>query len=111
MKRVLSVLIGLAFLWLALQALAISQEEPPKTGDKKFDSYLKMMNEEAKGDPEGFFRRLSERHNVPEQDIRQAKEKHGLDFAETYMVTFLARRTNRNMNEVAEQYRLNKGKG
>lgn len=111
MNRVISVLIGLAFLLLLVQGLAFSQEETPKTGDKKFDSYLKMMNEEAKGDPEGFIRRLSERHNVPEQEIRQAKEKHGLDFGETYMATVLARRTNRNVNEVAEQYRQNKGQG
>lgn len=111
MNRVISVLIGVAFLLLLVQGPAFSQEETPKTGDKKFDSYLKRMNEEAKGDPEGFLRRLSERHNVPEQEIRQAKEKHGLDFGETYMATVLARRTNRNVNEVAEQYRQNKGQG
>ncbi|MGB9906903.1 MAG: hypothetical protein ACPLRR_05895 [Candidatus Saccharicenans sp.] len=82
-----------------------------RPGDKKFDTYLKKMNEEATGDPEGFIRRLSERHNIPEQEIRAAKEKHGLDFGDTYMATVLARRAHWNVSEVAEQYKQNKGQG
>ena len=83
MKKILCALTCLVFLGLLFQAISFAQAETPKTGDKKFDSYLKSINEEARADPEGFIRRLSERHNVPEQEIREAKEKHGLDFGET----------------------------
>ncbi len=111
MKKILSILTCLIFLALLVQCLSFAQEETPKTGDKKFDTYLKRINEEAKGDPEGFIRRLSERHNLPEQEIREAKEKHGLDFGETYMATVLARRSNRKVNEIAAEYKQNKGQG
>jgi hypothetical protein len=94
-----------------VQAISFAKEGTPKTGDKKFDSYLKRINEEAKGDPEGFIRRLSERHNLPEQEIREAKEKHGLDFGETYMATVLARRSNRKVGEIAAEYKQNQGQG
>ncbi|MGQ9801335.1 MAG: hypothetical protein ACUVRL_06705 [Candidatus Saccharicenans sp.] len=111
MKKLVIGLSCLVFLAFLVQSYSFAQEESPKTGDKKFDSYLQRMNEEAKGDPEGFLRRLSERHNVPEQEIREAREKHGLDFGETYMATVLARRTNRKVGEVAEYYKQNKGQG
>ncbi|MDD8031010.1 MAG: hypothetical protein PHQ25_03320 [Acidobacteriota bacterium] len=111
MKRILGFLTCLFFLALLVQSLSFAQEETPKTGDKKFDSYLKRINEEAKSDPEGFIRRLSARHNLPEQEIREAKEKHGLDFGETYMATVLARRTNRKVVEIAAEYQQNKGQG
>lgn len=111
MKKIFAGLTCLVFLFLLLPGSLIAQEENPKTGDKKFDSYLKRMNEEAKEDPEGFIRRLSERHNVPEQEIREAREKHGLDFGETYMATVLARRTNQRVAVIAEQYKQNKGQG
>ncbi|MBP6059412.1 MAG: hypothetical protein KA522_01415 [Candidatus Saccharicenans sp.] len=111
MKKILSILTCLIFLALLVQCLSFAQEETPKTGDKKFDTYLKRINEEAKGDPEGFIRRLSERHNLPEQEIREAKEKHGLDFGETYMATVLARRSNRKVGEIAAEYKQNQGQG
>ncbi|MDI6849575.1 MAG: hypothetical protein QME69_07260 [Candidatus Saccharicenans sp.] len=111
MKNIFVGLTCLVFLFLLLPGSLIAQEENPKTGDKKFDAYLKRMNEEAKGDPEGFIRRLSERHNVAEQEIREAREKHGLDFGETYMATVLARRTNQRVIAIAEQYQQNKGQG
>lgn len=111
MKKILCALTCLVFLGLLFQAISFAQEEAPKTGDKKFDSYLKSINEEARADPEGFIRRLSERHNVPEQEIREAKEKHGLDFGETYMATILARKSNRMVLEVAGEYKQNQGQG
>ncbi|MCX8159727.1 MAG: hypothetical protein N3G18_02195 [Candidatus Saccharicenans sp.] len=111
MKKILRGLTCLLFFFLMIQINLRAQEEGPKTGDKKFDAYLKRMNEEARADPEGFIRRLSERHNVPEPEIREAREKHGLDFGETYMATVLARRTNRSVSEIAGQYKHNKGQG
>jgi len=79
--------------------------KPRRPKIKSFELCFPGMNEEAKVDTDEFFRRLSERLNVSEQEICDAKEKNGLNFGETYMATVLARRTNRNRYEVAEQYR------
>ncbi len=111
MKKILSILTCLIFLGLLVQAISFARQETPKTGDKKFDTYLKSMNEEARADPDGFIRRLSERHNLPEQEIREAKDQHNLDFGETYMATVLARRSNRKVGEIAAEYKQNQGQG
>ena len=111
MKKLLIAAAGLAVLALLAQGLANAQEASAGTGDRKFDAQLTKLRNEAKADPEGFLRRLSERHNIPEQEIREAKDKNGLDEADTYMATALARRTNRRVGDVAAEYKQNKGQG
>ena len=112
MKKVPISTVVLAFLAALFLGRAYAQQPAGAgTGDKKFDAQLKALNEEAKSDPEGFLRRLSQRHNIPEEQIRQAKEKNGLDDADTYMATALARRAKRPVGDVAAEYRKNKDQG
>jgi len=111
MKKLLIAVIGLVFLVLLLQVSAQAQPTARGTGDRQFDAQLKRINEEAKGDPEGFIRRLSERHGIPEQEIREAKARHGLDAADIYMSTVLARHANRRVGDVAAEYKQNQGQG
>jgi len=109
MKRILSAATCLAFLGLLVQGAAFTQQT--KTGDRKLDSYLKKIDEQAKADPDGFFRQLSLKHNIPEVEIRQARERHGFSYGDTYMATALARRANRRVGDVAAEYKQNQGKG
>jgi hypothetical protein len=111
MKKLLTAATCLIFLALLVQGTASAQHVSKATGDKKFDAQLQKINEEAKADPDDFIRRLSERHNIPEQEIREAKAKHGLDDADIYMATTLARRTHRRVGDVAAEYKQNQGKG
>ena len=111
MKKSLAVAMGFVFLAVLALGVANAQQTTPGTGDKKFDAQLRKINDEAKADPEGFLRRLSERHNIPEQEIREAKEKNGLDDANTFMAATLARRTHRRVGDVAGEYKQNQGKG
>lgn len=111
MKKLLIAATGLVFLALLVQVSAYAQQAAPGTGDRKFDAQLKRINEEAKADPDGFIRRLSERHGIPEQEIREAKARHGLDDADTYMSTVLSRHANRRVGDVAAEYKQNQGRG
>ena len=111
MKKLLTTAVSLMFLAVVTLGVANAQQTTAGTGDRKFDIQLKKLNEEAKADPEGFIRRLSEKHNIPEQEIREAKQKHGLDDADIYMATALARRTNRRVGDVAAEYKQNQGQG
>lgn len=111
MKKLMIAVMGLVFLALLAQAAVPAQQTAPGTGDRKFDAQLKSINEEAKADPEGFIRRLSERHGIAEQEIREAKAKHGLDAADIFMSIVLARRANRRIGDVAAEYKQNQGKG
>jgi len=111
MKKFTAMTIGFVFLALLVQVVAYAQRATPGTGDRKFDAQLKRINEEAKGDPDGFIRRLSERHGIAEQEIREAKARHGLDDADIYMSTVLARHANRRVGDVAAEYKQNQGQG
>ncbi|HOW85787.1 MAG TPA: hypothetical protein P5119_01335 [Candidatus Aminicenantes bacterium] len=112
MKKVPISAVVLAFLAALFFGRAYAQQPAGAgTGDKKFDAQLKALNEEARSDPEGFIRRLSQRHNIPEEEIRQAKEKNGLDEADAYMATALARRAKRPVSDVAAEYRRNRDQG
>ncbi len=46
-----------------------------------------------------------------EEEIRQAKERHGLSYGDTYMATALARLSKRPVGSVAEGFSQNRGRG
>lgn len=81
------------------------------TGDRVLDSVLGKINSQAKADPDGFIQQLSTRHNIPEQEIRQAQETHGLEPADIFMATALAQASHRPVLEVAGEYKKNEGRG
>ena len=83
----------------------------PDTGDRKLDSLLGKINKEAKADPEGFLKQLSQKHDIPEEEVRKAKEHHGLEAGDIYMATALARRTRRPVWDIAAEYKQNQGRG
>ena len=109
MKKFLTAATCLVFLALLVHGVAFAQQTT--TGDRKLDSLLGKINERAKADPDGFIRQLSQKHNVPEEEIQQAKERHGLSYGDMYMATALARRTNRPVGDVAAEYKQNQGRG
>ena len=82
-----------------------------RTGDRQLDSALQKMDIEAKADPDGFLKQLSAGHGIPEANIRQAQETHGLGPADIFMATALARASHRPVLSVAEEYKQNQGKG
>lgn len=111
MKKIFAAVGSLIFLAVLALGVANAQQATAGTGNKKFDAQLKALNDEAKTDPDGFLRRLSRHHNVPEEEIRQAKRDHHLDDADVYMATVLARRANRRVGDVAAEFEKNKGQG
>jgi len=109
MKKFLSATTCLIFLALLVQGVAFAQQA--KTGDRKLDSWLGKINERAKADPDGFIYQLSQKHNIPEEEIRQARERHNLSFGDTYMATALSRLSKRPVGVVAEDFNKNQGRG
>ena len=109
MKKFLTAATCLVFLGLLVHGATSVQQA--KTGDRKLDSLLAKINEKAKADPDGFIRQLSQKHNIPEAEIRQAKEKHGLSYGDTYMATALSRLSKRPVGAVAEDFGKNQGRG
>jgi hypothetical protein len=109
MKQFLTAATFLVFLALHFQSVAFALQT--STGDWNLDSLLGKINERAKADPDGFIQQLSQNYGIPEEDIRQAKEKHGLSDGDTYMATALARKTNRRLGDLAAEYKQNQGKG
>lgn len=109
MKKLLAASAGLFF--LVGVAHGMGSKPSGSTGDKTLDSTLEKINIEAKADPDGFIEHLSLRHNIPKQEIQQARETYGFGAADTYMATALAKITNRPVLSVAEEYKKNQGKG
>ncbi len=109
MNRTLAWTLGL----LVVASLAHADVTPTttQTGDRKMDAILGRMNAEAKADPDAFVTRLSTMFKVPEQDVRQARDTHGLDPAGLYMSAALANATQKPMMTVAEDYKKNPGRG
>jgi len=108
MKKFLTAATGLIFLALLVHG---ATDQQARTGDRRLDSYLGKINEKAKADPDGFFGQLSLKHNIPENEIRQAKEQYGLSYGDTYMATALSRLSKRPVGVVAEDFNKNKGRG
>ena len=109
MKKFLTAATCLIFLGLLVHGVAFAQRTA--TGDRKLDSLLGKINQEAAADPDGFFHQLSQKHNVPEQEIRQARERHNLSYGDTYMAAALSRISKRPIGVVAEGYKQNQGQG
>jgi len=109
MKKLLAASVGLVF--LVGMAYGMGSKPSGSTGDRQLDSTLEQINIAAKADPDGFIKQLSSRHNIPEQEIRQAKEAYGLGAADLFMATALAKKTHRPVLSVAEKYKQNQGKG
>lgn len=109
MKKFLTAVTSLVFLGLLVQGAAFAQRAA--TGDRKLDSLLGKINQKAAVDPDGFIRELSLRHNVPEAEIRQARERHNLSYGDTYMASALSRISRRPIGVVAEEYKQNQGRG
>ena len=109
MKKFLTAATCLIFLALLIHGAAFAQQA--KTGDRKLDSWLGKINERAKADPDGFIYQLSQKHNIPEVEIRQAREQHNLSYGDTYMATALSRLSKRPVGLVAEDFNKNRGRG
>ncbi len=98
-------------IFLALLASGIAFAEQANTGDRKLDSLLVKIDERAKADPDGFFLRLSQKHDFPEGEIRRAKEQYDLSYGDLFMATGLALKINRPVGDVAAEYKQNQGRG
>lgn len=109
MKKLMATAAGLIILALLAHGAAVVR--PSNTGDRDLDSLLGKINDRAKADPDVFFRQLSQQHNIPEEEIRQAKERHSLSYGDTYMATALSRLSKRPVGAVAEEYKRGQGKG
>lgn len=106
-KKMLVGSVGLAF----VVGLAYGMDTSFGTGDRKLDSTLEQLNIAAHADPDAFLRRLSSMHNIPEQELRRARDAYGLGGADLFMTTVLARDTRRPVHSVAEEFKRNQGKG
>ena len=109
MKKLL--VVSLALVLTGGQAYGLGTQPPGVTGDRGFDSILQNLSVSASADPDGYYRDLSARNGIPEQDIRQAKDRYGLNYSDLYMASALAKATHRPILGVAEDYHQNQGKG
>jgi hypothetical protein len=92
-------------------APGVASAQRTATGDRKLDSLLGKINEQAKADPDGIVHQLSLRHNIPEEEIRQVRERHHLSYGDTYMAAALSRISKRPIGVVAEEYNQDQGRG
>ena len=109
MKKFLTVLAGLIFLGLFVRGTVSAQQ--PKTGDRRLNSLLGKIDTRAEAEPDVFFQQLSQKHNIPEQEIRQAKERNGLSYGDIYMATALSKISRKPVGAVAEDFHRNPGRG
>ena len=109
MKKFLIVVAGLIFLGLFVRGAASVQQS--KTGDRRLNSLLGKIDTRAAAEPDVFFHRLSQRHDIPEQEIRQAKERNGLGYGDIYMATALSKISKKPVGAIAEDFRQNPGRG
>ena len=109
MKKLLAA--SVALLLLVGLAHGMGSKPSGNTGDRKLDSTLEKISFEANADPDGFISQLCSRHNIPEQEIRQAMKTYGLAAPDIFMATALARASQRPVLNVAEEYRKNPGRG
>jgi hypothetical protein len=98
-------------IFLALLVHGANSVQKPTTGDRKLDSYLVEIDKQAEAEPDVFFRQLSQRHNIPEEEIRQAKERYRLNYGDTYMAAALSGISKRPMGVFAEEYNKKQGQG
>ena len=80
MKKLLTVTMGLVFLGLLVQGTAFAQRT--MTGDRVLDSLLTRITLQERSDPEGFILHLGRSQRVPDEEIRQAKMRFGLNAGE-----------------------------
>ena len=92
-------------------APGVANAQRTATGDRKLDSLLGKINEQAKADPDGIIHELSLKHNIPEEEIRRVRERHHLSYGDTYMAAALSRVSKRPIGIVAEEYNLDQGRG
>ena len=109
MKKFLTVVAGLIFLGLLVQSATSVQQS--RTGDRRLNTLLGKIDARAEAEPDVFFQQLSQRHDIPEQEIRQAKERNGLGYGDIYMATALSRISKKPVGTVAEDFRKNPGRG
>ena len=109
MKKFLTVVAGLIFLGLLVQSATSVQQS--KTGDRRLNTLLGKIDARAEAEPDVFFQQLSQRHDIPEQEIRQAKERHGLGYGDIYMATALSRISKKPVGTVAEDFQQEPGPG
>jgi hypothetical protein len=109
MKKILAAVTCLVFLGLLVHDVALAQRT--STGDRKLDSLLGKINVKAAADPDGFVRQISLKHNIPEEEIRQARERHGLSYGDTYMAAAVSGISKRPIGDVAGEYKQNQGQG
>ena len=109
MKKFLAVLAGLIFLGLFVRGAVSAQQ--PKTGDRRLNSLLGKIETRAEIEPDVFFQQLSRKHDIPEREIREAKERNGLGYGDIYMATALSKISKKPVGAVAEDFRNNPGRG
>ena len=109
MKKFLTVVAGLIFLGLFVRGAASVQQS--KTGDRKLNSLLGKIDTRAEAEPDAFFQQLSHKHGIPEQEIRQAKERNGLGYGDIYMATALSKISKKPVGAVAEDFHNHPGRG
>jgi len=109
MKKFLTGMVGLVFLGLLVQGTVFAQRA--MTGDRVLDSLLTRITLQERSDPEGFIVHLGRSQRVPEEEIRQAKIRFGLNAGDTYMATVLSRIFKTSVGNVAEEYVKNQGRG
>ncbi len=109
MKKLLTVTMGLVFLGLLVQGTAFAQRT--MTGDRVLDSLLTKITLQERSDPEGFILHLGRSQRVPDEEIRQARIRFGLNAGDTYMATVLSRIFKTSVGDVAEEFSKNQGRG
>jgi len=83
----------------------------PKTGDGELDDVLKHLNINAQADIEVFKKDLSVGFNVAEGKLTNLMVSYGMQPADLYMACEVSQQTGKTIEQVAECYKTNQGKG
>jgi len=83
-----------------------------RTGDTMLDTTLGDLNLNTHGENlSDFISNLSLSYNVPRLKIEYLIDKVRMTPADVYMTVGIAKITNRSIDEVVDEYKVNKGKG
>jgi len=109
MKKLMAALAALVLMVSVAYGLGIRPSG--NSGDRKLDGTLEKITLEAGDDHDGFLDQLGASLNLPEPELRQARDRYGLATNDLYMAAALAKASGRPVLNVAEDYRKDPGKG
>lgn len=111
MRNVIWIFLVVFFLMAPSAVAEEAAATAASTGDAQLDSSLKGLNEAVRKDVGSFAKKLSRYYHMPEATVDWLLDEVGMTPGDAYMAAKVSRLSNRSVEDVADAYRKNRGKG